>query len=119
MTLTQVRVNWLSSEWRDAVATDAGVQTTHLMAPEIVEDSLLVLEADAQAEATRRQTLRGTQRDRFEVVIQMNDNTEDKDLGDVITLTHSRYGLDAGKQFVVLGIRPDAARNRITLDVWG
>jgi hypothetical protein len=119
MTLTQARVAWLNKEFREAVAEDATVQTAHLLAPQIVEDSCLVSETDAQAEATRRQTLRGVKRDRLEITVELNDETDELDLGDVITLTHSRYGLAAGKQFRVLGVQPNAAEHAVTLTLWG
>ena len=32
---------------------------------------------------------------------------------------HDRYGLSAGKQFVILGVQPDAANHRLTLTLWG
>ena len=119
MALTQARVNWLAKEWREKSNTDSGVLTAHLLAPQTVEESLLVSAADASAEAARRQTLRGTQRDRLEIVLELSDETDELDLGDVITLTHSRYGLSAGKQFVILGVQPDAANHRVTLTLWG
>jgi len=119
MALTQARINWLAKEWREASDTDTGVLTAHLLAPQSVEQSLLTTAADAGAEATRRQALRGTKRDRMEIVVALTDETDEIDLGDVITLTHSRYGLDSGKQFTVLGVQPDAANHRLTLTLWG
>ena len=116
---TRARVGWLAKEWRETSSTDTGVQAKHLLAPEVIEESLLVSESDASAEAARRQTLRGTKRDRLEIVVELNDDTDELDLGDVILLTSSRYGLDSGKQFRVLGIRPDAVERTLTLTLWG
>ena len=113
------RLAFLANEYREASSTDASVQTAHLLAPQIVEDSCLTVEADALAEAARRQTLRGVKRDRIEITVPLDDDTDELDLGDVILLTHDRYGLDAGKQFVVLGVQPDAAAHTVTLTLWG
>ena len=119
MALTQARVAWLAREWREAVDTDAAVQTAHLLAPQTMEESLLTTEANALSEAARRQTLRGVTRDRLEIVVGLDDDTQELDLGDVVTLTHSRFGLSGGKQFTILGVRPDAAQHRVTLTLWG
>jgi len=116
---TAARIAWLSKTWREASATDAAVQTAHLLAPQTVEESLLTTVADAQAEADRRQTLRGVKRDRLEIVVPLDDETDELDLGNVVGLTHSRYSLSGGKQFVILGVRPDAARQTATLTLWG
>lgn len=119
MALTLARVAWLAKEWREASSTDTGVQTAHLLAEQVIEDSCLVSEANASSEASRRQTLWGEKRDRLEFDIELNDETDELDLGDTIHLTYDRYGLDAGKQFTVLGVRPNAAEKTLTLTVWG
>ena len=41
------------------------------------------------------------------------------DLGQVIELTHARYGLDGGKFFRVTGVEPNAERRRLLQSVWG
>ena len=119
MTLTLARVAWLQNDWREASATDAAVQTAHILAPQTVEDSCLTVEADALAEATRRQALRGVKRDRLEIEVALNNEMDELDLGDVITLTHDRYGLSAGKQFTILGVQPNAREHSLTLTLWG
>ena len=119
MAITVARVAWLANDWREAVAEDAAVQTAHLLAPQIVEELYLTVAANAQSEATRRQTLRGVKRDRLEIEVGLTDETDELDLGDVITLTHTRHGLSAGKQFVILGVRPNAAAHTVTLTLWG
>lgn len=109
----------VSKEWREVSDTDATVQTTYLLAPQTIEHSLLTTASDAQDEADRRQTLRGTLRDVFSIVVPLDDDTEDVDLGDVVELTHDRYGLDSGKAFRVLRLAPNAAREELALTIWG
>jgi hypothetical protein len=109
----------VSKEWREAKDTDTAVQTIHLLAPQTVEDSLLTTEANAQSEADRRQTLRGVLRHLFATTVALDAETMLLDLGDVATLTHSRYGLSAGKDFRILGIEPDARAGSLGLSVWG
>jgi hypothetical protein len=109
----------VSKEWREATDTDTAVQTIHLLAPQTVEDSLLTTEANAQSEADRRQTLRGALRHLFAFTVALDAETMLLDLGDVATLTHSRYGLSAGADFRILGIEPDARAGSLGLSVWG
>ena len=40
-------------------------------------------------------------------------------IGRVASLQHPRYGLSAGKLFVILGLRHDRERGVSTLQVWG
>jgi hypothetical protein len=110
---------FLGTEWREATAQDGAVLAAHPLAPQTVEESLLRNVEDAQAEANRRQTMRGQHRDRFELVLQLNDETETLELGDVIRLTHSRYGLSGGRLFRIIGVDPDARARTLTLTVWG
>lgn len=117
--VTDARRVYLAQAWREVFAEDAAVATAHLLAPQTVEDTLFVVEADAQAEATRRQALRGVWRQRYEVVVALTAARAALDLGDVVTLTHPRYGLSAGVDCRILGIVPDAARDRLTLTLWG
>jgi hypothetical protein len=110
---------FLAAEWREVVAEDPGVREAHLLAAETVEDTCYATEADARAEATRRQALRGILRHRYEVVLPLTSETEDLDLGDVVTLTYARFGLDQGAPFRVIGVEPDARGGRVTLTLWG
>lgn len=64
--------------------------------------SLFVNQADAQAEANRRMRLWGFQRYMFTVTCAIRPMT--LNLGDVVTLTHRRYGLSGGRNAIVTGI---------------
>jgi hypothetical protein len=112
-------------EWREAKETDTSIQTLHLLAQQVVEDSLLTVEADAQAEATRRQELNGTKHEMLEFTVQLDDDTAAVDLNDVVGLQHPRYNMsvvgdaEEAALFRVLGIAPNAAKHELTLTVWG
>jgi hypothetical protein len=116
--VSDARRAYLAKGWREVADTDSAVQTVHLLAGQVVEESLLAEEADAQAEVERRQTLRGVVRRLFEAVVPLTDDTEDVDLNDVLELTHSRYGLSAGASFRVIGHRLDAAKRELALDIF-
>lgn len=77
--------------------------------------TLLDSEADAQAEIDRIVGYYGTPR--FFYTVEVSDEDFDCELGEVWTLTNSRYGLDAGKPLQICKIirRPIAGTKQITL----
>jgi len=110
----------LGQEWQAVVAEDAAIKTKHLLAPELAFQGLFDAAADAQAEANRRLVLYKTRRDRFRVRVSIDTGFAPSiDLGDVVRLELSRFGLAAGKLFAVIGVTPDAARRILDLDLWG
>jgi hypothetical protein len=108
----------IAREWREVVSGAIGVKTTHLLAVETTEPTLYQSRADALTEAARRQALRGVKRDRFDVVCELNDETEAVDVGDVVTVTHPRFGLSAGRDFRVVAVEPQRATKRLRLSLW-
>ena len=75
--------------------------------------------AGATTEAARLQALRGTKRDRYGFEVALDAETDVIDLGHIINVTHSRFGLSSGKDFVVMMVEPIANRERLRLEVWG
>lgn len=117
--VSAVRRAELAREWREVIDTDPAVQTAHLLAVETTEQTLYQVRADALAEAQRRQALRGVKRDRFDVVCELNAETEAVDVGDVVTVEHPRFGLSAGVDFRVVSVEPQRATKRLRLGLWG
>jgi hypothetical protein len=114
----------VTQEWRESVSTDLTIQASHLFATELVEDSLLTVEANAIAESSRRLALRKNQYDLFEAVVPMDATFGAVDLGDAVELAHPRYalsvtGTDSGPLFRVLDVVPNAQANTVTLTLWG
>ena len=117
--VTDVRRAELAREWAEEVSTDATVQTAHLLAREQKYHTLLSVAADAATYASRVQTLRGTKRGMYEFAVPHDSDTETLDLGSIVTIEHSRFGLSAGKQMVVMDIEPVPNEGIINLGVWG
>jgi hypothetical protein len=117
--VTVARRALISEEWREVLSENLGIQTQFLLSPETAEESLYSVQPNAQSEADRRQTLRGQRADLFDVVIQLNDDTETLDLGDVVGLTHSRYGLALGRKFRILRVEPNPEQGILGLRLWG
>jgi hypothetical protein len=109
----------LALQWLDGIATDTSVQTRHPLSQPVVIESLFAEQADAQTEATRRQALMGADRRWFQPTVELDDANLAIELGQVVSLTHPRFGLSGGQKFRVLGLLPDAQANTVQLSVWG
>ena len=109
----------IGREWREVVKEDTAVSAAHLLAPQASRDTLFIDATAAQTECDRMQLLTGVQRDRFELVMELNGETELIDLYPVLRLTYSRYGLSAGQLFRILGIDPKYEQKRVVFTLWG
>jgi hypothetical protein len=110
----------LASEYRAEKAEDAAVKIQHPLAAEETADTLLTSAADAAAEAIRRLALFKVHRDFFDVTVPIALLAPaGLRVGSVVQLTNDRFGLSAGRLFIVLGVKPELARNRATLTLWG
>jgi hypothetical protein len=103
-------------EWLTTTQTDSGTATTYkLFEDPQQQDTLLLRTADAVAEANRRLLLFKTPRtvyhfDGFAQCLTL-------ELGQAVRITHSRFGLSAGKVGIVVGLSPDWLRSRCGVDV--
>lgn len=78
--------------------------------------SLFAYEDDAQAEADRRVALFGPKRLAFEVEVARIEGVE---LGQTVQVTHSRYGLAAGRKMIVLRVIEQGETDSMVLTLWG
>jgi len=103
-------------EWRTVTATDATTASVYKLDTEpVMEESLLLVEAEATTEAQRRRDLWKTQRqvytaDYFAHLLLT-------ELGDPVTITHARFGMGAGKTGQAVHIERDWLRGRVTIGV--
>lgn len=119
-------------EYLIATAEDAGVRTDWPAALELTVTTLLVDQTEAEAEAQRLLDLFSVPRQRFALRVpyavigdgvfttygSQRSATEFKP-GFRVTLTLSRFGLEAGKTFVVTEVREDFEAGVIDLVIWG
>ena len=79
------------------------------------------LEAQPPVPGTQFAETVGVPRETFEVDIAMtNDRVSSADIGDVVTLVHRRWGLDAGKKLLVIGCRYRGEQVPVmSLTLWG
>lgn len=106
----------LEDEWVYSTATDPVVVADYRQteSPEPVE-TLLVVESDVTAEATRRLALWKTP----QTVFRFDGYADllDLELGDTITLTHPRLGLSGGAAALVVGLETDYVGGRVNVEV--
>jgi len=97
---------------------DTAVQTKHLLAPEAFDETLLQDATDAADEATRRLTLYKVDRWVYPVPVRIKSTTLGVDMGDTVTLEHSRTVFDAGDLAVLtIALQPDS--RTLALELWG
>lgn len=118
--VTAARRAWLAESARTATAEDATVKNRYKLAGELRRETLLTTQANAEAEAARLLALYKVRRDTFKVRARLSaEEVEEIDLGQVVRLTWGRYGLSAGRLFVVTGLRQDFERDAVEMTLWG
>lgn len=115
--LTEEEKEFYSTVARFAAASDDSVLTKHRLALDVETPGLFAFRADAEAEAERLLALHGRPRDVY--TLPVVDALFAHQIGEEITWTFDRFGLDAGKDFVVIGVTENAAGNTTILDLWG
>ena len=107
-----------ASEYREATASSAAVEARHPLSTELSISSALRDMAAASALATALLSLLSVRRDTAECVVELSDpDLASLELGATVELNTPRLGYP--RHFVLLGRRPDAKRNRLTLILWG
>jgi len=109
--------SFLTTQYRYATADDTGVQDVYPLAQDLQIDTLMVDAVEAQAEADRQQALLGVRRRIY--TVQVKTQPFVLNLTDVVTLRTDRMGLQAGRDFRVLGLNEVADTSSVELTVWG
>jgi hypothetical protein len=108
---------FLTTEWRQAVAADTGILTAYPQAAAITVDSCFDESTAAAAEATRLLGLFGVHRDYFTVTLKVQPLAHE--LSDTITIEHTRYGLSAGVDLLIVNFTADLNKYQIECGLWG
>ena len=111
-------VSWVGQEFRQMRAEDLTVLYTHPLACELDFTSYLANQADALTEAKRLLALYSGRLDRFKFTVKL-DQATGVSIGAVVNLTVPRWGLNNGKNFMVVGITESHETGRVTLEVLG
>lgn len=106
----------LAQEWLTVKADDSTARTLYKTSEEPPQkDTALVIESEAQTEANRL-------RDLWKVARKVYDFTGTSDLldlqlGDPVTLVHSRFNMSAGKDGMVIKLKPNWLKREISVGV--
>lgn len=112
------RIEFAKVEYRKSVDEDsAAVQAKHLLARTLDDETLFQVAADADTEATRRLGMFKVQRDSYS--FSARDVQFLHEVGETITIAIPRFGLDAGKKFVITSVGENSSTQITTFEVWG
>lgn len=117
--VTAARRAYLAEEHRRHTSEDAGVKDQFLLAGAMEVETLLTSASDAETETDRLLALHSVPRDIFDFWVPLSAIPDGLKLGDVVEITHSRFGLSGGESFRLIGYRPELARKIAYLTVWG
>jgi hypothetical protein len=114
------RAGFVGVERRSSNAADSSIKTQWLMAGKVEVDTLLTTTADGDAEAARLLAMHKVRRDLFDVSISVDLLAKHPvRIADVVSVQMDRYGMGAGRLFVVIGFALNLAGNTATLYLWG
>lgn len=118
--VADARKTFVASEYRRVESSDGAVLTANATSPEMEFNTLLINQADAQAEADRRLVIYKQRRDVYDVTVRVDAALAAVlDLGKVITVQLTRYGMNAGKKFLIVGLRNQMRGYQVELTLWG
>lgn len=108
----------LTEKYRSVTSADESVKNTHAAARDMeLSPTLLDEKADAQAIADTLLALHKESRELLYITVKTQPYI--LDVGDVVQVTSARFGLSAGKKFLVVGLRESALTNNVELSLWG
>lgn len=114
------RRGYLQQQYRAANAQDAAIKTQWKMAETLEVDTVLTSAAAAEAEAARLLALHKVRRDIFDVPVPLElFAAAGLRLMDVVAVQGTRFGMQAGRSFRLIGIGLNTADNTATLTLWG
>ncbi len=118
--VTDAYTQFLQLEYRSVVSTDGTISNQFDLAPQLTFYTVLTSSADAAAEVARRLAIYKVLRDTLLVTTTFDAILIDAiDLGSIVTVELDRFGYDAGKKFLIIGMDYNAAQNTVTLTLWG
>lgn len=115
--VTAARQQFVKEEYRYAVNENLAIQSQHKLAQDRQIKALFSASADAQTESDRQQLIHGVHRRLYDVDI--NGIFYDVEDGDVVKLEYPRFGLNAGKSFLIIQLSENAKTNASTMGLWG
>lgn len=105
-----------AKEWLTTTASDATTKTDYRLDAEPEQiDTYFLTETDASTEATRLLNLFKVPR--FIITFDAPARLLQLELGQAVTITYPRFGMDAGKSGMVVGLSPDWDSAQVSVEV--
>lgn len=107
----------LAEPWRNVIVSDSDtIVNNNLNIMPVQQDSMLIVQEDAAVEAARRLAIYKNQHRIYRFVgfprlLGLN-------LGDAVSLTSSRFGLEGGQLGTVISLQPDWITSKVTVEVF-
>lgn len=118
--VTAARRAELSQQFFAEKSEDLTVLTKHNLSDELLKDTLITSQSDAATESARVLALYKTEREVYNVSVWLNDDIiQYLNLGAVVSLVYNRFGLDSGKNFMIIGLDTDFLNNTLSVTLWG
>ncbi len=114
--------NYLAKEYRTVFSENPSIKTIYPNSEELTINTLLNDSADAVLETARLLTLYGQKRVAYIVTIRELFDIEILSMyriGAVVILQLDRFGLNAGKEFSIIGVETDYYSRVAKLTLWG
>ncbi|MGI4886096.1 MAG: hypothetical protein ACRYFR_14160 [Janthinobacterium lividum] len=109
--------NFVTQAYRTVTAEDSSVRQRNALSNELVFNTNLASLDDAKALLARLVAIYSVKRTVYQVTVY--NALYRYFVGDTANLVYDRYGLSAGKPFLVVGISENAASIETTLELWG
>jgi hypothetical protein len=118
--VTAATRGYLANATRSVASADATIKNQWKLAGTMTVDTLLTSASDAATEAARLLAIYKVRRDIYEATISVDIFTANSlKLMDLVTVQVSRFGMDSGKLFRVIGYSIQLATNMVILTLWG
>lgn len=109
--------DFAQQEYRKVIIEDRNIRTISATSIEQNFNTLIVNETDAIIQAQRISELYSKKRTLYRALVK--DVFFRIKIGDTVTVILNRFGLDAGKDLLIVGISYDAETNLTELELWG
>lgn len=113
------RRNVLAREFSNEVYENSAIVLKNPISPEIQKNTLIVNQTDALTELNRLTNLYSVNRILYRIELAILDYSPLPKVSDIVNLTFDRFGLQSGKNFVVLGVLYDYPAMKFKLTLWG
>lgn len=117
--VTNAKRNVLKREFLSASEISMPVLYENPLSPEISKNTLILNQSDVLIELARIATLYNVGRVLFKIELPIIDYSPLPEIAYVVNLTFNRFGLQLGKNFIVLGVMYDYPAMKYKLTLWG